>query len=488
MQKIISKYALAAHLALMAVAPLILFPFCGDRMIATVLLWLSLFGATWLFMEPSRRADEMLHEARVRVIHAVGRDLLTWFFLLLVIFAAIRWINGGVGEAFDRQISTWFLKGADAPLLPGSVTGCGALPFATILATAIIVLGCRHALGKGARIAFFFTSATLAGVAGVTAVTLLAMGSESVIRAAACAVEDSSFVGLGFGVYFIFGILALNGVVTLRWKGAVPWFGFAIGGTAGAALFFSPHFTLLLILALAALALVVTIVYAARAEVASGALKCLMMFIFALLIPVLGVLTLQEQGVKARAITALQKGRPVLFEEGFLESRRTVSQVAKQLWSAHRWLGTGLGSFPVALQLSAEDKVWEKVSSVQKRSPNGWWHLLAERGLICGMVLVILAGFLLWTWIARFANALTRHLFTSSEGGFFRVTDPACWVCPLIAVVFAVDGFFSVSFLRSEVVMAVTSAFALSASSFPLIRKKERSVEETGEIGEKING
>jgi hypothetical protein len=29
-QKAISKYGLAAHLALLAVAPLFLFPFCGD--------------------------------------------------------------------------------------------------------------------------------------------------------------------------------------------------------------------------------------------------------------------------------------------------------------------------------------------------------------------------------------------------------------------------------------------------------------------------
>ena len=81
MQKLISKYGLAAHLALLAVAPLFLFPFLPGESVATVELWLSGFTLVWLLMEPSRRNEEMLHDARMRVAGDIARDPLFWALL-----------------------------------------------------------------------------------------------------------------------------------------------------------------------------------------------------------------------------------------------------------------------------------------------------------------------------------------------------------------------------------------------------------------------
>ena len=91
MQKFISKYALAAHLALLAVAPLFLSPLVGEGTVATVLLWLSPLAAAWVLLEPSRRADEMLHDARVRVASLIASDPLFWFLLLAVVLAYACW-------------------------------------------------------------------------------------------------------------------------------------------------------------------------------------------------------------------------------------------------------------------------------------------------------------------------------------------------------------------------------------------------------------
>ena len=88
MQKAISKYGLAAHLALLAVAPLFLFPFCDDAWTARVVIWLSLFAAVWTILEPSRRAEETLHDARFRVASSIARDPLFWLSLCLVLIAA----------------------------------------------------------------------------------------------------------------------------------------------------------------------------------------------------------------------------------------------------------------------------------------------------------------------------------------------------------------------------------------------------------------
>ena len=50
-QKFIAKFGCAAHLAVLTVAPLFLFPFVGQETLAVALLWLSLPAALWTVLE-----------------------------------------------------------------------------------------------------------------------------------------------------------------------------------------------------------------------------------------------------------------------------------------------------------------------------------------------------------------------------------------------------------------------------------------------------
>ena len=101
MQKAIAKYGLAAHLALVAVAPLFLFPFFGDVVVAKVLLWLALPAACWVLLEPSVRRGEMPHDARRRVFRAIVRDPLFWTFLAVLVVTGLRALNTGVALEYD---------------------------------------------------------------------------------------------------------------------------------------------------------------------------------------------------------------------------------------------------------------------------------------------------------------------------------------------------------------------------------------------------
>lgn len=96
---------------MLAVTPLFLSPFCTASALAGVLLWMSLCAWIWLLMEPSRRNDERLHEARVRVRRAIVRDPLFWLFVLLTVFAGLRALNGGIVRAFDTTAHKWYLAG-----------------------------------------------------------------------------------------------------------------------------------------------------------------------------------------------------------------------------------------------------------------------------------------------------------------------------------------------------------------------------------------
>ena len=96
MQTFLAKYGSAAHLALLAVAPLFLFAFCDEYTIAIVILWLSLLEFCWLFFMPSVRRGEFLYNAINRVRRGVVFDPLFWILLVIVILCGLRAINGGV--------------------------------------------------------------------------------------------------------------------------------------------------------------------------------------------------------------------------------------------------------------------------------------------------------------------------------------------------------------------------------------------------------
>jgi hypothetical protein len=162
-QKFISKYALAAHLALAAVAPLPLMRFF-EASAATAMLWITGFAFVWMLLSPSVFSGERINEARRRLVRSMFSDPLIWVMVLLVLTSGVRALNGGIKMAYDAETMVWSISPAAFPLLPGTVDGCGYLPFATSVLAAVLIAGCRHALGKAARMAFCFTASALAGV------------------------------------------------------------------------------------------------------------------------------------------------------------------------------------------------------------------------------------------------------------------------------------------------------------------------------------
>ena len=55
--RLITKYGLATHLALLASLPLALLPFLSERHLGLTILWLSALAGLWLLLEPSILAD-----------------------------------------------------------------------------------------------------------------------------------------------------------------------------------------------------------------------------------------------------------------------------------------------------------------------------------------------------------------------------------------------------------------------------------------------
>lgn len=459
-------------MALLAVAPLFLFPFCGEVWTARVLLWLTLFAAVWTFCEPSRIKDEMLHEARARVVSSIAHDPLFWVSLALAVFAAVRWLNGGVAMRYDADAAVWRLAPPAVDVLPGCVTGSGYLPFAVSLAVVVLLQACRHALGKSARSCFLFVAAVLAGVAGIVAVLACALGDRHVLSLVACSTEDSSYAGAAFALYFMGGLVALVAGFERKWKRALPLLAPTLGGCAVGAWLFEPAAALLVHAGCALLVLALALVYAQVRLSGLAVPKCLAFLVVMSAFPVLLVMGVVPESVKAAKLDVFFAEGSSLVPDSFFEMRALLSSIASKVFRAHPWIGTGLGSFALDIRFHATEADWSVLSSGQIGALNGWWQTLAERGVIGLVCLSLPLVFLVQTWVWRAVLAVKDAFASSHTVRNILLFHPLCGLGLVVVAATVFCGFFDRAFLRPEIIMATLAMFAMAGSAFPRREKK----------------
>ena len=474
MQKAISKYGLAAHLALLAVAPLFLFPFCGDVWTARAVIWLSLIAAAWTVLEPSRRADETLHDARFRVASSIALDPLFWFSIVLVLIAAVRWLNGGIGMVYDAEKSVWSLSEAQIPFLPGATDDSGYLPFAAVVGVAVLIQAGRHALGKSARVCFLFVAALLSGLAAVVAGLACVFENPVALRYATCSTVDATYPGVAFGLCFMGSMVAIAGAFERKWTSAMPLLAIAVGGTAVGLYLFSPDMVIVVHAACAVVVVACALAYAHRRLGGLVVPKCLAFMLVAAIPPVLFVMGVIPESIKAQKLALLfsEEGAR-LFPDGFFELRSALSGIAEKVWKENPWLGTGLGTFGLDIRFNATEADWAVFASNQTGALNGWMQMLAERGIAGVVFFVTPMLFLLWTYVLRAFHAVSDILSKSRRSFGALVFHPVCALGPVAVAAVAACGFYDHSFWRSETMMLVAAIFAMAGSAFPASKKTD---------------
>ena len=443
MQKLIAKYGLAAHLAIAAVAPLSLSRFFDENAVATATLWLIGCAAVWMFLSPSVLGRERLRDARVRVFRAFISDPLMWVMAIVVLMAGIRAFNGGIKMVYDAETTVWSIASAAFPILPGTVDGCGYLPFVTSVLAALLMAACRHALGKAARLSFCLVASVLAGA---TALTEISLGMQE---------PQTEMAGLAYGIYFLAGTAALVGAFEYRWNWTVPFFLVAIGGTGLGLFAFADVLTLVSFLAAELMLVGYMFFFANRTLRKAAEFKLLVVYGISVTVAVLAVLSLVPEALISGKITSVTPWR--LFPDGFSEIRSVLSDIALRSWKVHPWLGSGLSSFSLDVRFFATDSDWLVLISERSSALNGYWHLIAERGIV-GAALLALPLVLL---LAYFVIGLVRGAMA------LRLPHPAALIGPLSLSVAVLDAFFGVSFLRPETMAAVAFSLAVSTKSFP---------------------
>jgi len=459
-QKLIAKYGAAAHLALLAVAPLFLFPFFGESETATVLLWLSGPALLWMILEPSLRHGEMLHNARYRVAWSICKDPLFWASVFLILLTGLRALNGGIALVYDAEVAKWNVSTACFPLLPGSVDGRGYLPFAAFVAGSVLMQGCRHSLGLSARMAFLLLSSSLAGLAAVIAVVAGAWGVPAVREAITCPPTASFYVGVAFYLHLLGGTVALVAAFERKWNLTMPFFAFAIGGTAAAGFLFSTPLVSLVFAGAEIVLLIYVFAFAMKNLAAASEFKLLVVSGLALTLGGLLIMALESSATMDR-VTSFASLE--FLTESFLEVRGALSDIALKSWLSNLWLGTGIGSFPLDLRFHASPEVWRAVRTGASAVPNGWWLLLAERGIVGAVIVGIPVGFLCFAYVRRLIVGIGLRVFP----------HPFCLVAPLVLCALTVSGLYGCALSRADVTIVAVSLLAVSAGAFPRGKRKD---------------
>lgn len=450
MQKLITKYGLAAHLAFLVVAPLFLS--------LTAVFWVVGLAVVWVFLEPSRIGSETLHEAQRRVFKAVLRDPLFWFSLLLVGVCAFRFLNTGIDRAYDAENLNWFLAAAKFPTFPGSVKGTGYESFVCMSILAVAFQGCRHAMGKSARMVFCHLTSVLTGGCVCFYAYRMFMGDQTILAMLDCKLQAPSFWGCICGVQVLAGIVALIAAFERKWNAVMMIIVLAIAANAAGVFMFAPVRCQLVFAAAAVVTFVYSFFYVRRVLAGTGRFKFVVLFGVALTIgAALVIFTVPEQALSAR-LTAWTAGE--FFPQDYWKVRETLNNLCLTIWKGNPWLGCGLGAFSMNLQFTAAEADWQTLPVGLATPLSGYWYILSEQGIVGALLLIVPLGFLFFTYIARLAAGMS-----------LVVLHPACWLGVVALVAVAVEALWDISSVSPVVLATVLPLLAISANSFPKERK-----------------
>jgi len=454
-QKIVSKYGLAAHLAFLTVAPLVLLPFRGADATATALLWLSAFGLAWILMEPSRRQGELSSDAKLRVTKAVLRDPLFWFSMLLVVYTGVMTLNTGIGIAYDAEQLQWFVKGPFVTCAPGCVERDGYFLFSVVVALSVVFQGLRHSVGRAARAAFVLVSSVGSASASCVLLVMSTYGVSGVLSLMPVSSLSATYFGTVFGLQLLCGLVALAKAIENEWMRAEPIAALAVVGNAVGLVLFAPlHTVAVFVIAYGILASVALFLLRNRCS-RYASFRFFLVFLLSIVASGLCLFVMVDMAAVAAKIAAIKS--VAVFPDGFFATREALSTIALASWKENLWLGTGLGSFPYDIRFMAAASDWAVISPTQKTALSGWWQLLVEHGVIGCALLAVTVGMLLFTYFSGLVRSWTRVRFSTEH-----------LVGPLSLLSLVAISFVDCSFWRPEVLMLAGALFALSDGAFPV--------------------
>ena len=479
--KLITKYGLATHLALLASLPCALMPFLSERALGITILWLSALAGLWLLVEPSILSGEHLSSARARVRRNIVRDPLFWFFLVAIGFAAVRWLNAGIELRYDSERG-WSVARSVVEVLPASAGEAGFLPFAVAVGGSVMALGILHGLGLLARISFGLVAGFLFGVAGLTCATFVCLESESFVRLALQAflpqapVAPLPFYGTSYGLALALSVVAGLQAEGRKWAVARVFFCVAVAGNLAGLIFFAPPLLAIGYLVAIGLFMLFVLVHLSRVGSIGGVAYGLTMIVFGAALAVSLLLVVAPEAVTRAKLDGASLS--VAFPDAYRQTAAILERISRSMWQEFPWRGAGIGAFNLQAQFLAEKSDWAMLSPKVSSALSGYWTVLAERGILGCIVLVSVGCLFIFTWIRNLIGAVVYLRTRDDADVFVFACTPMVWVGLIVAPLFCAEAFCSPVFSCSVTMFAVVAVLALSAASFPRASKSRAATAD----------
>lgn len=445
MQKILSKYGLAAHLAVLAVAPLVVSP--------VAVICLAALSLIWLVMEPPLMKNEGLAAARRRSLGKVLRDPMTWVLLAVSAFTLIRALNDGLTAVYDAERAVWSVGGA-ATDFPAAVQGRGFPEFASLVALTVILAGCRNVLGKSGRVAFLSIVTVITGLHAVLWGAYVSTVGAEWLELARARLENPAFAGTVFGAYLLVSAAVLPAVMERHWVVMMLLSAFAAGANAAGVFLFAPPAVAALYFAAALVIFIYAVVHTYFVAGSGSALSMLLMTVICLATAAVFAYAVLPAELMAEKLAPFASGEFV--PEGFPEARELLSKYALVIWKSSPWVGSGLGAFPLRLSFVVSPEHWSVISPLQIAPFNGYWSVLAERGIVGAFTIGCPFLILVTTWFYRMGKGILAGM-----------PAPMCLAGPIAIGVAITETLYDCAPLEPGTLVVFSALVAVSAAAFP---------------------
>ena len=465
----VSRYGLATHLALAAALPAALAQFVSDVSLAVSMLWVSLAAALWILLEPSVFSGETISTARRRVMMHVARDPLAWFFGVATLFAFVRWLNASVRLVFDAESATWTVAQESLTFLPASLGDAGLFPLALVVSMGVVTLGVKHALGRNARIWFGIATGAVSAIGGCAAAVNVAMKVEPFLTSALSGFGAASFQGSMFALFLpttiACGFLAEECKMT---KSRLV-FAWAVAGNGVGAYLFLPGILCAAYFFVSVLIAIIALVILKIHSGAAAAARAASMLAFGVVLAVFSVILPSFSDVQAAKADGFDVEKA--FTPALADRNEALARISKAIWLDHPWSGGGVGAFVLQAPFFASKEDWTVLPPQPSVGPNGYFTLIAERGIAGALLWIIGMALLLYFWVSRLVSSLIWQK-QQNEGQSWILNVPVVvWAGPLVLLAGLGDAFFSSGFPLTAVSACVTVAMPLAAASFPKVKR-----------------
>ena len=246
-------------------------------------------------------------------------------------------------------------------------------------------------------------------------------------------------------------------------------FAWAVAGNGLGAYFFLPGILCVAYLAISILIAVISLVILKIRSGAAASARAASMLAFGVILAIFSAILPPFSDVMKTKSESLDVEK--MFAPALMDRNEALSRISKAIWHEHPWGGAGVGAFVLEAPFFASKEDWSVLPPQPSIGSNGFYTLIAERGIAGVLLWAIGIGLLVYFWGARLVGSLVWQKQQDEGRSWFMNVPSVVWAGPLVLLAAVADAFFSSGFPLTGVSACVTTAMPLAAASFPKAKK-----------------